>query len=138
MTHKKNLAFKIIDRLFIVVYGAESPSDAEWITYLQAVENQGVEATMHLIFTECGAPTRAQRRYLSELLQGKRSTLAVVSANKVLRGAVAMMSWINASIRAFSPGEIGSALMFLGVSPMMTELILKEADQLKHQVCTAA
>jgi hypothetical protein len=34
---KRNLAIQIVDRLFIVAYGATSPTDEEWSSYLGLV-----------------------------------------------------------------------------------------------------
>lgn len=132
---KKNVAFKVIDRLFIVVYGASAPTDAEWLEFLKAVEAHGSERTMHLVFTECGAPTKIQRRYLSELLSNHGVSVAVVSANKMIRGLVAAVSWFNMGIRAFPPEAVDKALAFLGVPANQLETVLQEAQALKNKVC---
>ena len=100
----KNLALKVIDRLFIVVYGTADPTDEEWRGYLELVEHHGVERTMQLICTDGGEPTSTQRRHLNEVLRGRTVPVAVVSGSARVRGTVTALSWFNRKIKAFSPG----------------------------------
>src|SRR5580698_8857062 len=99
----KNMAITVIDRLFIVVYGATNPTDEEWRAYLAMVERHGIDRTMQLIATDGGGPTSSQRRVLNEILAGRAVPVAVVSGNARIRGTVTALSWFNRRIKAFPP-----------------------------------
>ena len=64
----KHMAYRVIDRLFLVVFGAAGPTDDEWMRYLGSVQRHAIDRTMQLVVTDGGLPTYAQRRYLSDLL----------------------------------------------------------------------
>jgi hypothetical protein len=99
---KKNLAIHVVDRLFIVAYGATSPTDEEWSNYLGLVEHHGLD-TPQIIFTEGGAPTSAQRRQLAALLDGRAVPVAVISSSARVRVTVTALSWFNSRIKVFPP-----------------------------------
>jgi hypothetical protein len=127
----KNMAFKVIDRLFIVVYGAHDPTDEEWFGYLQDVERHGIDRTMQLIATEGGGPNAAQRRYLNDLLAGRHVPVAVMSGSTAIRTMVTALSWFNRKIRAFSPTGLADALVYLEIPKSRIELIEREMVKLR-------
>src|SRR6185437_1531685 len=81
----KNMAIKVIDRLFLVVYGAANPTDEEWNDYLDQVAHHGIDRTMQLIRTDGGEPTNAQRDKLNRLLGGRPVPVAVVTGSARVR-----------------------------------------------------
>lgn len=127
----KNIAYKVIDRLFIVVYAAADPTDDEWQGYLEEVKHHGIERTMQLISTEGGGPTATQRRYLNELLDGRTVPVAVMSASTRIRGVVTALSWFNRSIRAFPPSGLSDALAYLEIPQSRMDLIQREMKKLR-------
>lgn len=129
-----SMAIRVVDRLFIVVYGTANPTDAEWSRYLDLVERHGVEATVQLIATDGGEPTAAQRRRLNTLLAGRMVPVAVVSASKQVRRTVATLSWFNRFIRAFSPGDLAEALRYMEVPEPRHALVAKELAALRLEV----
>ncbi len=68
----KNMAVKVIDRLFIVAYGTASPTPGEWAGYLDLVAHHGVDRTAQLIWTAGGEPTPAQRNEAQRAARGPR------------------------------------------------------------------
>ena len=130
----RNIAIKVVDRLFIVVYGARDPTDDEWADYLALVRRHGVDRTMQLIFTDGGEPTSTQRRLLNELLGGRPVPVAVVSASARVRGTVTALSWFNRRIRAFPPHGLRDALDYLEIPASRTELIEREARRLREEL----
>jgi hypothetical protein len=127
----KKMAFKMVDRTFLVVYGAEDPTDAEWEHYLRAVERHGIERTMQLVFTEGGGPTPKQTARLDGLLKGHVVPVAVVTANARVRAMVTAMGWFNRRIGAFAPSAIRDALAHLEMPASRLELVLREVDELR-------
>jgi hypothetical protein len=130
----KNVAIKVIDRLFLVVYGAANPTDEEWDEYLDLVKRHGVERTMQLIFTEGGEPSAPQRRVLNELLGGRTVPVAVVSGSVRVRGTVTALSWFNRKIRAFPPSALRDAVAYLEIPVSRTELIEREMRKLRLEL----
>ena len=134
---KKNMAVKVVDRMFLVVYGAHAPSEDEWHDYLKSVEHHGVVSTTQLVITDGGAPTSSQRRFLDDLLAGRYVPVAVVSGSFAVRATVTVMSWFNWSIRAFSPGAEGlrEALQYLAIPACREALIVRELNKLCRELC---
>jgi hypothetical protein len=132
----KNLAIKIVDRLFLVAYGPDAPTDREWADYLHMVERQGIDRTQQIVSTEGGAPTAAQRRQLAILLDGRAVPVAVVSGSARVRTTVTAISWFNRRIRAFPSTRAGlrDALAYLDIPMSRTELIERELDKLRAEV----
>jgi hypothetical protein len=126
----KNMAFEVVDRLFIVVYCA-NPTDEEWRHYLEVVERHGIDRTMQLIFTDGGGPSPTQRKYLNDLLRGRTVPVAVVSGSATIRGTVTALSWFNRKIRAFPPTGLRDALVYLEIPLSRAELIEREMRQLR-------
>ena len=133
---KKNMAVKVVDRLFLVVYGARAPSEDEWCDYLKSVEHHGVVSTTQLVVTDGGAPTSAQRRSLDDLLAGRYVPVAVVSGSFAVRAMVTTMSWFNWSIRAFPLGPEGlrDALQYLAIPACREALIVRELNKLYREL----
>jgi hypothetical protein len=130
----KNLAYCVVDRLFIVVYGDRDPGNDEWWGYIEEIKRHGVERTMHLIFTSGGGPLAPQRRYLSEVLAGRTVPVAVISPNPAVRFMVTVMSWFNRNIRAFPTSGLYDALDFLEVPTSRADLIGKRVVQFRSEL----
>jgi hypothetical protein len=130
----KNLAIKVIDRLFIVVYGTQDPSDEEWGDYLALAERHGIDQTMQLICTDGGEPTASQRRELNERLGGRTVPVAVVSTSPRVRATVTALSWFNRRIKAFPPSGLAEALEHLEIPASRTDLIAREIRTLRLEL----
>lgn len=130
----KNLAIKVIDRLFIVVYGTHDPTDEEWSAYLDLAERHGIEQTMQLICTDGGEPTATQRRQLNEILDGRTVPVAVVSGSTRVRGTVTALSWFNRKIKAFPPSGLRDAIDYLEIPASRADLIEREIRQLRAEL----
>src|SRR5262245_13316590 len=118
----KNIAIKVVDRLFIVVYGTHDPSDAEWDAYLALVKQHGIERTMQLIVTDGSGPNLTQQRRLTDLLDGRPVPVAVVSGSARIRVMVTALSWFNRKIKAFQPAGLHDAIDYLEIPASRAEL----------------
>jgi hypothetical protein len=103
--------------VFVLVHGKRSPCDAEWDLYLTDLRAQAgrLDCVRTLVITEGGNPDGAQRQRLNQLLRGRPTRAAVLTASIVARGVVGALAVFNPSIRAFSPDAAGLALAYLGV-----------------------
>ena len=128
----KHMAYKVIDRLFLVVLSNAEPTDEEWTDYLAAVERHGIDRTMQLIATDGGVPSSSQRRVLDEALAGRNVPVAVVTGRTGVRTVVTAMSWFNRKIRAFPPSGFREAIAYLEIPASRTDLIEHEMDVLKR------
>lgn len=127
----KNMAFKVIDRLFIVVYGTKDPTNEEWCGYIEDVKRHGIDRTMQLVLTDGGGPTGPQRRYLEEILAGRNVPVAVMSGSSSIRLMVTAMSWVNRDIRCFPRTSLYDALAYLEIPASRAELIHRELEKLR-------
>jgi hypothetical protein len=131
------MGIRVIDRLVLVVYGIAGPTDADWIEYLGVVERSGLDRTAHLIVTDGGGPTAAQRRLLYGLLAGRTRPVAVVSGSLQVRAIVTAMSWFNRSIRAFPVPGLADAIAYLEIPASRVDLIRREVSVLRRQLSAA-
>jgi hypothetical protein len=134
MTMTKSMAFKVIDRLFLVVYGTANPTDEEWGEYLERTKRHGVDRTMQLIFTDGGEPSAPQRRKLNELLGGHPVPVAVVSGSVRVRGTVTALSWFNRRVRAFPTSAWRDAIAYLEIPASRADLIEREMQKLRLEL----
>ena len=118
----QSLASAVLDRLVIVVYGAVPPTEHEWRSYLRHLEHQGIDQVAHLVATEGGGPTAAQRRQLAAFL-GRRVLVAVVSDSARVRVSVWLLSWLNPQIKAFPRAQLADALAHLEIPTTRTSLV---------------
>jgi len=130
----KNVAIKVIDRLFLVVYGTADPSDEEWDAYLGLVKHHGIDRTMQLICTDGGEPSAPQRKVLNEVLGGRTVPVAVVSSSVRVRGTVTALSWFNRKIRAFPPTALREAIAYLEIPASRIDLIERELEKLRLEL----
>ena len=130
----KNMAIKVIDRLFLVVYGAANPTDEEWSAYLALVEHHGIDRTMQLIRTDGGEPTSVQRDKLNRLLGGRHVPVAVVTGSARVRLTVTALSWFNRQIRAFPVTGLRDAIAYLEIPASRAELIQREMTKLQEEL----
>jgi hypothetical protein len=129
-----NMVVKVIDRCFLVVYGAAAPTNEEWRAYLQLVTNHGVNRTMQLVYTDGGVPTYAQRRYLYERLAGREVPVAVVTGNAQVRVAVTVMGWFQRGLKVFTPAELEEAAAYLEIPCSRVDLFGCELDKLRREL----
>src|ERR687884_21999 len=101
----KNMAFRLLGDLFILVHNKNPPYDWEWGTYLDELrKHRGhIDTIRTLIYTEGGGPSPAQRKHLNQVLDGRITRAAVVSDASMVRMITTALGWFNPAIRAFSP-----------------------------------
>jgi hypothetical protein len=139
----KTMAFKLVDNVFVVVHTNQTPSEAEWNAYVEAVVAASMQRTdagilRYLIFTAGGGPNAGQRKASNDALQRvnalRNSAAAVISASPAVRGIVTVFSWFNINIKSFSPAQTEDALHHLEIQPEMKAKALVALRQLKAEL----
>jgi hypothetical protein len=131
----KTLAFTVLHDVLLSALATNAPSDEEWEDYLDAWQRMpGGARRKVLVFAEKAGPTSRQRGRLEEVLGGVPQKTAVVTPSGTGRLMVALVSWANPSIRAFTPATTGAAFDFIGVAPEDRAPILAAARKLIAEV----
>ena len=64
----KNVAFKLMGSLLLVVYGEDPPTYEDHLACLALFRSMDIEGSRSLCFTSGGGPTAAQRKDLHDVL----------------------------------------------------------------------
>ena len=124
--------------LFILLHTHLPPADSEWHPYNQELvrvdQTVGIEKCGTIVFTDGGSPGGPQRKLVADLLKGRASICAVVTANPLVRGAVTALSWFNSKIKAFPPDQVDAALEYIGVQSHEIGLVRREALALSKKL----
>lgn len=127
---KATLEFKILTEinLFVVVYGPDDPSNADWLDYLASAERADFATHAQLIVTHGGAPTFAQRRFLADVMGSDAVRVAVMSDSEAVCALVKAMATLNSGIEAFPPDRYHDALEHLQIDgrhlPAIEDVVL--------------
>lgn len=109
------------DQLSVTVHGTLDPSDEEWQSYLDDLRSlPNVADIVVLVYSEGGGPKALHRAALERALAeaGKpKVRVALVSANRVMRGIGTAISWFNPHLRVFAPSKLDAALGYLELEP---------------------
>jgi hypothetical protein len=134
-----HMGFKIVGTLHIIVCGDKDPTMDDWAAYMQALqeeERKGVDVSQWrtVTFSDGGGPNATQRKAVSDLLKGRASPIAIITANSVMRGVITALSWFNPKCRAYAPSDMGSALNFLGVPLARFDSIKQTAQEIQRTI----
>jgi hypothetical protein len=110
-----SMAFRRVDRLFIVVYGTTEPRNDDFSTFLESVYRNrfGILGIKILVATEGGELSEDQRRRFRVITRG--SPVAVLSADRQHRALVNIQRWFSVDTRAFKMSEVDAALDYLKI-----------------------
>jgi hypothetical protein len=111
----RRMAFKVVDRVLVLVHDADCPGDEEWFSYVQEIRRQGAFLLPQVVLTEGGRPNSLQRKLLTDVLGGRGMKAAVLSDNTMVRGVITAISWFNRDIRAFGALDLAGAIAYLGL-----------------------
>jgi len=120
--------------LYLLIHGTESPDDATWDRYVDALgrADRPKGFLKILVLTEGGGPTGPQRARLEAVtVRGDRP--AGVSSAAIPRFAVSVIALMNRSIRSFAPGDFDRAVEFLGLSADERRAALQQIESLKRE-----
>jgi hypothetical protein len=113
-------------RFVLLVHGHDSPSDADWTRYLDAL----VETRKHqtsgriLVVTDAVGPSAAQRETMNSRFIPIKVPVAVLTSSPVARSIVTILSWFNPLIRVFPPHRLHDALTHLEIDHSQTSEIV--------------
>ncbi len=115
-----DLVFEAIKeaRLLVSCQTKFNPSDAEWDRWLIAASNleHAVASFRLLVVTEGGHPTKAQVERLRKVNK-KNPPTAIVSSSLALRFMGSALTFVNPTIRCYSPAHLDDAFEHIGLFP---------------------
>jgi hypothetical protein len=113
----QNAQIKMVGRFCLAIHTKIAPTDQEWNPFLQEIAAQRtLPALCTLVFTDGGAPNGAQRKRLSDALQGRDIPIAVHSHALIPRFVNASIALFNKSIRSYNPEEFPQAIEYLQIT----------------------
>lgn len=115
----------------VLVHMKNSPTDAEWEVYLDAITDPLESSRLRcMVITEGAHPTRAQQAALMALSKGKLIPVAVVSSATSVRFAVSVFALMNRGIKSYSPREYDRAFAHVGLAPAQCDGVRAVIDRL--------
>ena len=120
-----NTYAKKIGQLYLAIHTKVPPTDQEWEDSIRQMP-PNAENIRTLVFTDGGAPNKAQRKRLSEQTGGKDFRTAVLSYSLIPRFVNASISLFIKSMRSFNPEEFPLAIEYLQITEDEKKLLLPE------------
>ena len=118
-SENRNLVYQVLadTRLVISCQNKSFPTDAEWDSWLAATTNLQYQTNEFrlLVVTEGGHPTKAQLERLRAVNRTNPPT-AIVSPSLAYRFMAAALTFINPTIRCYSPAEREQAFDHIGLA----------------------
>jgi hypothetical protein len=130
----KNMVFRFVGNLSIVIHNKNTPDDTEVQEYLSLLRAQDMERLRSLVFTDGGGPSPAQRKRFNDILRGRELPTAVVSNDRMVRGITIAMSWFNRKIKAFPPDAVQDAFTYLNIPKHEFESVWRLVKQLRTEL----
>lgn len=114
----RTLVTRDIGGLLISRQNKETPSDAEWDEFLEAVVTNRERAALVkiLVMTEGGGPSVVQRKRLEQALDRRTFRVAVVTDSIKVRFIVSSVALLNRDISSFARSDIRDAYRYLDLS----------------------
>lgn len=125
--------------LVLLVQAPLDPTTEDWERFLDhtadaMAAHQG--CCRVLVFTAGGKPDAAQRSRSLERgwKDSRRSPVAVVSDDRLVRGVITVFSWFGLNIRAVRPDRLDEAFAHLELTGAEREWVLAERDELEAEL----
>jgi hypothetical protein len=131
------LRFDMVGHVFLIVH-ADMPPDPEDWARLMVVRNAHRDK-LHgsLVIAPARAAINAsQRADVAQYMKRTGASTAVVTDSALIRGVARAVGFLGVPVRAFTPGEIASALNFLVVTPSRHADFIRHIDILKAQLAS--
>jgi hypothetical protein len=87
-------------RLVVTVHSSEVPDDGDWDEYIGQVDAVlPLESQRILVISAGGGPNALQRAKMTDVLDGAKVPVAIMTNSWLMRGAGIAVSWFNPSLR---------------------------------------
>lgn len=130
----RNVAYSLLDNVFIAVWGRVNLSDAESTEVFEVFRRLDFGRVRMLVVTEGAGPGPVLRKQMNTALGGQELQTAVVTDDFVIRGVVTALSWFNRRIRWFPYTALDDALEYLNVPDFRVDAIVKEVGYLRAEL----
>lgn len=108
-----SLRFDIVDHVLLIVHADVPPSDADWSRLILVRNASRERLRSHLVIAPPRASLNAnQRADVARFMKETGISIAVVTDSALVRGVARAIGFLGVHLRAFTPGELTSALDF--------------------------
>ena len=132
-----NLVYEVLAdvRLVISCQNKDFPTDSEWDSWLGAVMNLEHKVTTFrlLVLTDGGHPTKAQMERLRAKNRNNPRT-SIISPSRGYRFMASALTFINPTIRCFSPEDSEKAFNHIVLAPNDRERATRIIDSLQRRL----
>lgn len=130
----KNVAFKVMGRWLLGVYGEHDPTPEDGVECLRILRGLDLARIRILIYSKGGVPTPTQRKEMNELVKGLDIPVAVLSGSRIARGVVTALSWFNHNMKPFAPDDELDAFEYLEIPVELHDSVSQELHRLVEEV----
>ena len=128
------MAMSQSDRVYAIVYGAQTPSADEWARCLEMCRERTGLSSRFVVETHGGGPDAKQRKALADLLRHEDARVAVLTDSIVARGILTALAWLGLPQRGFAPGDLRGAASYLELSADEMQTVFEELTRLRSEL----
>jgi hypothetical protein len=121
---QQTMAWRFDSRLLVVVHSTQSPSNLEWMRFLNAAQEHGyTSASRVLVISHGGGPDGEQRRLLTRAMGGNATPTVVMTKSPIVRAIVATLTFFNSKLNAVELSDNDKAFDLLGLTKAERSLV---------------
>lgn len=111
------MAWRRMGRLVVTVHSSEVPDEGDWDEYIGQVDAVlPLESQRILVISAGGGPNALQRAKMTDVLDGAKVPVAIMTNSWLMRGAGIAVSWFNPSLRIFGARSLEPAQEYLNLT----------------------
>jgi len=130
-----SLRFDIVDHVMLIVHADLPPSDADWSRLILVRDASRERLRSHLVIAPPRASLNAnQRADVHRFMKETGISIAVVTDSALVRGVARAIGFLGVRLRAFTSGELTSALDFVIVPPSRHADFKRRIEFMKAQL----
>jgi hypothetical protein len=131
---KQTMLFGSIGGILIGVHSEQAPSRADWGAWVAFTEANAKSTRAILVLTEGAGPNGTQRAKMAKVKEVLPFPTAIVTHSAIARGIATAFAWIGKNVRAFSPDQLGDALLYLTVPAASQPELLSEVASMRVRI----
>jgi hypothetical protein len=135
MGQDRQLAWKRVGDVFVVVDGVGKPEPSEWQELISDFSEFLEQGTLRvLVASEGGAPDATQRKLLSDTIRGRPARFALLAKSAGVRAAGMAVSFFVPGFSVFKVTDVEKALSHLDVRSATHEELRQALSEVRRQV----
>jgi hypothetical protein len=130
----ETMLFGSIGGILIGVHAEQAPNRADWDAWVAFTEANAKNNRAILVVTEGAGPNGTQRAKMAKVKEVLPFPTAILTHSAVARGIATAFAWIGKNVRAFSPDQLGAALLYLAVPVGNQPELLSEVASMRVRI----